>query len=93
MEKGAEVAAVRSETISTKESTMSEDEILRFARIYHASEPERNYFDEAQSILAGTTRLLPEVRHLEALNEHYQSEIIQLVYDIEQVTKVALRRN
>jgi len=54
---------------------------------------DRNYFEEAQAILECRTRRLPEVRHLEALHEHYQSEIIKLVYDIEQVTKAALKRN
>lgn len=44
---------------------------------------ERNYIDEAFRILKGTTMLLPEKRHLEALNEHYQSEILQIVHDID----------
>ena len=48
---------------------------------------------EAVQILKGETAMLPEKRHLEAVEEHYQSEIIKLVWDIDQVTKAALRRN
>lgn len=50
-------------------------------------------FAEAIAILSGMSAMLPEKRHLEALDEHYQSEIIRLVFDIDQVTKRALRRN
>lgn len=50
-------------------------------------------YAEAKAILAGTSMMLPEKRHLEALEEHHQCEMIRLVYDIDQVTKAALRRN
>ena len=41
-------------------------------------EPGRNDLDEARQILAGTSLLLPETRHLEALAEHHECVLIQL---------------
>ena len=54
---------------------------------------ERDHLAEARAILTGTSALLPEKAHLEALEEFYQCEIIRIVHDIEQVTKATLRRN
>ena len=48
---------------------------------------------EAKAILAGESMMLPELRHLEAVREHYECELIRLVYDLDQVTKAALKRN
>lgn len=52
-----------------------------------------NDYAEAKAILAGTSMMLPEKRHLEAIEEHLQCELIRLVYDIDQVAKAALKRN
>ena len=54
---------------------------------------ERDYLYEANAILQGWTLLHPEKRHLEVLHEHYQSEILRIVHEIEQVRIDALKRN
>lgn len=43
---------------------------------------ERHYLDEARQILAGTSLVLPETRHLEALAEHHECVLIQLAKKI-----------
>lgn len=53
--------------------------------MYDEPEPERNYLVEAQMILKGLTGLLPEKRHLEALDEHREVTIIRMVNALELV--------
>ena len=50
-------------------------------------------YTEALAILRGLSSLLPEVRHLEAVQEYYECELIRMAHEIEQVTKAALQRN
>ena len=53
-------------------------------------EPERDYGVEARMILQGLTGLLVEKRHLEALDEFYQVQLIQLANDAELLKRKAL---
>ncbi|TSA51861.1 MAG: hypothetical protein D4R44_06880 [Actinobacteria bacterium] len=53
----------------------------------------RTAYDEARSILNNTTAMLPTVAHLAALEEHYQSEIIKICYDMDQMRQAVLKRN
>lgn len=50
-------------------------------------------YAEAVNILRGETAMLPEKRHLEALEEHYQSELIAICHQLNQFTSAVLRRN
>jgi len=54
---------------------------------------EPNYLLEARDILAGRSSLLPERRHLEALHEAHQSELIRIAHEIQQMMDAMLRRN
>ena len=49
------------------------------------TEPERNFLVEAHMILKGLTGLQPELRHLEALDEHREVTIIRMVNALELV--------
>lgn len=49
--------------------------------------------EEARLILNGQTILLTEKRHLEAMNNYYQAEIIKIVFEVEQLTHKVLARN
>lgn len=49
------------------------------------TDPERNFLVEAQMILKGLTGLLPEKRHLEALEERNEVTIIRMVNALELV--------
>jgi hypothetical protein len=49
------------------------------------TEPERSFLIEAQMILKGLTGLLPEKRHLEALEEYREVTIIRMVNALELV--------
>ena len=57
--------------------------------------PARDFYAEAKIILSLklNSGLVPDLRHLEALNEHYQCELLRLVHEIDQVTEAVLRRN
>ena len=48
---------------------------------------------EARQILKGETAMLPEKRHLVAVDSHYQSEIIKIVFEVDQLTHKVLSRN
>ncbi len=48
---------------------------------------------EAYAMLKGETWLLTEKRHLVALNEYYQCEIIKIVFEVDQLTHKILKRN
>lgn len=48
---------------------------------------------EAVQILKGETAKLPEKRHLVALEEHYQSEVIAICHQLNQFTSMVLQRN
>lgn len=48
---------------------------------------------EAVAIMSGASAMLVELRHLEAMDEHYQCEIIRMAYDMNKVTEEALKRN
>jgi hypothetical protein len=48
---------------------------------------------EAVQIIKGQTALLPEKRHLEAIEEHYQSEVIAICHQLNQFTTMVLQRN
>lgn len=48
---------------------------------------------EAVQILKGETARLPTLAHLQALDEHYQSEIIAICHQLNQFTTMVLRRN
>jgi len=52
-------------------------------------EPERDYLDEAQRLLADppTTARLPELRHLLALEEAYESQKIRIMRELEELIK------
>lgn len=52
---------------------------------------ERDYLTEARAILTGLSALLPERRHLEALDEAHEVHIIQLCNDLEALKRKALR--
>ncbi len=55
---------------------------------------ERDYLAEAHAMLKDRTHmLLPELNHLRALDEHYQSELVRLIHEIERVTTACLKRN
>lgn len=54
------------------------------------SEPERDYGVEARMILQGLTGLLVEKRHLEALDEFYQVQLIQLANDADLLKRKAM---
>ena len=53
-------------------------------------EPERDYGTEARMILQGLTGLLVEKRHLEAIEEHYQLQIIRLANALEKLKQEVL---
>ena len=54
----------------------------------------RDYLKEARAILAvGESYLLPEWQHLRALDDHYQSELIRIAHELQQLMEVFLRRN
>jgi hypothetical protein len=57
--------------------------------------PERDYLQEARTILDGGPfqRILPETRHLEALEEAHQSEILKIVHELSQLMAAVLKRN
>lgn len=57
---------------------------------YDDPEPQRDYLTEARAILAGTSGLLPERRHLEALEDYYSGQLIQLANDLEMLKRKAL---
>lgn len=48
---------------------------------------------EALQIMTGETAMLPERRHLQAINNHYQSEIIKIAFEVDQLTHKVLGRN
>lgn len=48
---------------------------------------------EAMSIINDKTAMIPEKRHLLAIDEHYQCEIIKIVFEVEQLTHKVLARN
>lgn len=48
---------------------------------------------EAVQIIKGQTAKLPEKRHLEAIEEHYQSEVIAICHQLNQFTTMVLQRN
>ncbi len=48
---------------------------------------------EALQIMTGETAMLPERRHLQAVNNHYQAEIIKIVFEVEQLTHKILGGN
>ena len=54
---------------------------------------EREFLLEARQILAGQTCRLVELAHLEALEEHYQSQIIKICHDMDKLTTAARARN
>ncbi len=55
--------------------------------------PERNYLAEAQALLRNESALLPEHGHLEALNIHFQSEIIRINHEVQQLMQDWLMRH
>ena len=57
------------------------------------SEKHSQDYVEARAILGGTSLMLPELRHLEALEEHYQSSIIKICYDMDTLTTEFRQRN
>lgn len=57
---------------------------------YDDPEPERDYGVEARMILQGLTGLLVERRHLEALEDYYSGQLIQLANDLEMLKRKAL---
>lgn len=48
---------------------------------------------EAMAIIKDETGMLPEKRHLLAIDEHYQCEIIKIVFEVDQLTHKVLGRN
>ena len=60
------------------------------AHEYDEPEPERDYGVEARMILQGLTGLLVERRHLEALEDYYSGQLIQLANDLEMLKRKAL---
>ncbi len=48
---------------------------------------------EAKQIIRGETAMLPEKRHLVAVDSHYQAEIIKIVFEVDQLTHKVLGRN
>lgn len=48
---------------------------------------DRNFLNEARKILAGTTMMLCERRHLEALVEHYECQAIKTGNRLEMLKK------
>lgn len=48
---------------------------------------------EARQIIRGETAMLPEKRHLVAVDSHYQSEIIKIVFEVDQLTHKVLVRS
>jgi hypothetical protein len=55
-------------------------------------EPARDFLVEAQMLLKGLTGLLPEKRHLEALQEHHEVCLIQIANDMEKLMRRTLER-
>lgn len=53
-------------------------------------DPARDYLVEAQMILKGLTGLLPQLDHLQALEEHYEVRLIQVANDLEQLKRKVL---
>ena len=49
--------------------------------------------EEAVKIIKGETLMIPEKRHLLAIDNHYQSEIIKVVFEVDQLTRRVLARN
>lgn len=49
--------------------------------------------EEAMKIIKGETLMIPEKRHLLAIDEHYQCEIIKIVFEVDQLTHKVLARN
>ena len=74
---------------------MNDDQIFDMVNSLPENQPgpARDYAVEARMILQGLTGMIVEKAHLEALDEYYQSEIIKLVHDIDQVTHATLKRN
>lgn len=50
-------------------------------------EPERDYLLESYAILGGHTMLQPERRHLEALLEQHECNLIKLANELEALRK------
>lgn len=50
----------------------------------------RDLLQEAREILAGTSLLLPEKGHIEALDDHYQVQLIKLANSLERVKQEVL---
>ncbi len=48
---------------------------------------------EAMLIIQDRTMMIPEKRHLLAIDEHYQCEIIKIVFEVDQLTHKVLARN
>ena len=57
------------------------------------SETHSQDYVEAREILDGKTNMHIGVRHLEALEEHYQCEILKVAYDMEQLATEFRQRN
>jgi hypothetical protein len=55
-------------------------------------EPERDFLVEAQMIIKGLTGLLPEKRHLEALQDHHEGTLIQISNQLEMLKRDVLGR-
>ena len=57
---------------------------------YSSSDTVPTDLEEARGMLAGTTRMLPELRHLEALEEHYEAQLILISIVLDQTKKGVL---
>ena len=53
---------------------------------------ERNFLDEARAILAGTSAMLPEKRHLQALADDHDWALVELAAKIEKLKEDVLNR-
>ncbi len=52
-----------------------------------------NDLAEAMLIIQDKSLMIPEKRHLLAVDEHYQCEIIKIVFEVDQLTHKVLGRN
>lgn len=53
-------------------------------------EPGRDYLTEAQMVLKGLTGILPEKRHLEALEEWHEVSLIRIANELEEMKRRVL---
>jgi hypothetical protein len=58
-----------------------------------SEEPERDFLVESRMILQGLTGLLVERRHLEALEEHYECQLIRAAHELGQLQRRLLNES